>query len=79
MNNDVFDMIITDYKMLRMNGLKLLQIKSKTLSKNSPVVFISGNLIQELITELVKTESKLKNLAKPFTIEDLHRTVSSLT
>ncbi len=69
-----YDLIITDYYMPKMNGLDLIKnLKEKNL--NIPVVLITERGNKELIKEALK-EGVVDFLEKPILIEDVHRSVN---
>lgn len=74
--NQEFDLIITDLKMERMNGLQLLE----TLKRTTPltdVIMITGYATVDSAVDAL-TKGAAYYLAKPFKLDDLRTTVSRI-
>lgn len=75
-----FDLIITDHKMAKMNGVEFLNnLRSMEASKNkeTPVIILSGYLPQ--VRELTQESDKTIFIEKPFNRESLVRNIKILT
>lgn len=71
-----YDLIILDYKLPIINGMKVLQQLEKD-NKELPAILISG------LVEVVKKESEKYNMikkviAKPFNVSDIQQTVNAI-
>lgn len=73
---DSFELVVTDMQMPGMDGWTLAQ-RIKEASPNTPVVLITG-CEKEMILKKLKGNSIDFVLFKPFTVEDLERTVQGL-
>lgn len=69
--NFLFDIILLDYKMPKLNGIELLKyLKNKSI--NSRVILITGSLNVEKIIEEEQVKSQVSYaINKPFQIDDL--------
>ncbi|MFC1511247.1 response regulator transcription factor [Candidatus Margulisiibacteriota bacterium] len=67
-NKYAFDLILADVNMPKIDGFEFLK-KVKTLSPNSPVIFLTG--INEEVAKTVGTEYKVDGIIKkPFVVEE---------
>ena len=69
MNNDTFDLIISDYMLPKMDGISLIKNKSETKANLTPVIFMSGNIPEDIMEQFNEIESEIKVLHKPFSPE----------
>ena len=75
---NVPDLIISDVKMPKLDGLSLLRkLKKKESTKDVPVVFISGYADQEFL-EQAKELGAIYYLFKPFTNDDLRKIIAQV-
>ena len=73
--NNTFDLIITDLRMPRMDGLSLIR-KVAALGTSIPVILVTGYTSPETASEAIKL-GVCGYLAKPFKIDELLSTVGS--
>lgn len=67
--NQRFDLIVTDFKMPKMDGLSLvkhLRATKEDQNQRTPVFFLSGNFTKETIAKALSQEVRYF-MAKPFT------------
>lgn len=76
--NEDFDLIILDYKLPKLDGIKFYQqlrdIQDSRKAEPTQVIFVSGD-IEELKSKLTKPE-KCDFVSKPFTKEDIFSKIS---
>ncbi len=78
MGNEWVDIVITDYNMPVMNGLKLIQsIKKDELLKDIPVVVISTEGSKSKIKEFMDSGAA-GYITKPFTPEDIRDLIKDI-
>lgn len=77
LNNNTFDLMITDYDMPGMDGISLTR-HSAVLSPDMPVILITGNISSE-IPLMAKKAGVAKVLGKPFSGETLLETIRGVT
>jgi DNA-binding NtrC family response regulator len=70
-----FDIIITDYSMPRMDGLKFLEIAQQRCP-GVPVIMITGYGTQDTIQEAI-SKGAFDYIAKPFSLDALRSTVNA--
>ncbi|BDV00194.1 ATP-dependent protease [Thermodesulfomicrobium sp. WS] len=71
-----FDLIITDLKMERMDGMRLLE-EAKKISPNTQVIIVTGYATVDTAVQAMKTGA-VHYLSKPIDIQELRETVSSI-
>lgn len=71
-----FDLLITDQRMPRMDGLELIR-RVRGAKRDFPVLVISGYGFEEA-SELLGADRKVRLLAKPFTVPALVESLSGL-
>lgn len=64
-----FDLIMTDYKMPKMNGTQLIEW-CKQHSIKSQIIFITANMKALLLDEVIK-KFPVKIIEKPMTLDDI--------
>jgi len=77
LKQQTFDLLITDYNMPRMNGYELFK-RCKIISSKLPVIFVTGNNLQEGMIEKIKSQGYVDCLYKPFHATNLIKTVDIL-
>lgn len=76
LKEEPYDLVITDYKMPKLNGIDLLRILKENYP-NLPVVVISGvNLGTTQVTFIDKKADGY--LSKPFKVEDIEKLLKNL-
>ena len=70
-----FDIIITDYSMPRMDGLKFLEVAQQRCP-GVPVIMITGYGTQETVNEAI-AKGAFDYIAKPFSLDALRSTVNA--
>jgi two-component system response regulator (stage 0 sporulation protein F) len=75
MENDRFDLLITDINMPRLNGIEMLK-RMKTAGRQEKVIVMTGkpNQLQEGVVDIPEVFSKLK---KPFGVAHFMKVVTS--
>lgn len=73
MNKESYDLIITDYRMPKMDGLELTQI-IKSRDPSTPVLIITGD---GPVRDLLESGAKAC-LEKPFNVLQLHNMVETI-
>lgn len=75
LQRDRFDLVITDFAMPRLNGVKLVNFV-RSLYPKIPVIFISGYLSETASNALLNGAAEV--LAKPFELDHLTSIVKRL-
>jgi ATP-dependent Lon protease len=71
-----FDLIITDLKMERMDGMTLLE-EAKKISPNTQVIIVTGHATVDTAVQAMKTGA-IHYISKPIDIQELREAVSSI-
>lgn len=75
-HNEEFDLVVLDYHMPFLNGLKVLD-KMRIASVTTPVILMSGT-IENFPEEKLKLYNKVEIIAKPFNILEICELVESI-
>lgn len=70
------DLLITDMKMPRMDGLDVL-IEARKITPDIPTIIITGYSVEDRLRTALEM-TKTNYLAKPFDIEDLEKMVAEM-
>jgi two-component system competent response regulator ComA len=70
-----FDLVVTDLQMPGIDGITLMR-RVRDLRSNARVVIMTGSVLSDSIRRLIFREAD-GFLAKPFSLSELHHTVSS--
>ena len=77
LKQQIFDLLITDYSMPKMNGYELF-IRCKVISPKLPVLFVTGNNFNEGMIAKINSQGNVDCIYKPFNTEGLFKIVDVL-
>ena len=77
LKQQTFDLLITDYNMPGMNGYELFK-RCKVIKSKLPVLFITGNNLNEEVIEKINSQGNVDCIYKPFNAESLFNIVDIL-
>ena len=78
MSGENVDIIITDWKMPKMDGLEFMKrIKSNKKLKNIPVLMVTAEASKQKVLEVIKAGVK-SYIIKPFTAIQLQETIKKI-
>ena len=78
MRTQLFDVIVSDWKMPGMNGIQLYEhLKASRPQMADRMIFMTGDVVSEAFTEFLERNKKAC-IPKPFAIEDFQEAVSRM-
>ena len=77
LNNAPFDLVITDYRMPKKNGLQVIK-EILSMNRDQEIVLATAYNIEKEQLAITSNTSNVKILKKPFDFEDLEELIETL-